>query len=102
MDLQPGETVILEKLANIRRKFEYAGGKVVLTNQRVLLVPHAMNLDSRPAEVALADIASVEPFSQFGFVPTGVRLTRNDGAQQHFICWGRAAVMSAIRAAMPG
>jgi hypothetical protein len=96
MDLQPGETVLIETLANIRRKFEYAGGRVRVTDQRVLLEPHAVNFDSRPAEVALADITTVEPFNQFFFIPTGVRLTLQDGSQQHFITWSRKAVIDAI------
>ena len=96
MNPEPDETVLVEKAANVRRKFEYAGGKVTVTNRRVLLVPHAINLDSRPAAVLISEITLVEPFAQFGIFPTGVRLTMRDGSQQHFICWGRQQVIDAI------
>jgi hypothetical protein len=96
MELEAGETVVLEKAANIRKAMEYAGGRVRVTNQRVLLEPHAINLDSQPAAIPLSDIAKVETYSQFGFIPTGVRLTMKDGSQQHFIVFGRKQVIDAI------
>ncbi len=96
MELEPGEVVALEKPANIRRRFEYAGGRVRVTDRRILLEPHAVNLDSRPVAIPIAEVARVDTYSQFGVIPTGVRLTLKDGSQQHFIVFGRKQVIDAI------
>ena len=41
-------------------------------------------------------MARVDTYSQFGVIPTGVRLTLKDGSQQHFIVFGRKQVIDAI------
>jgi hypothetical protein len=97
MQPAPGEKVIVTQAANIRKVGEYAGGILTLTNKRIVVEPHKVNLNSAPVEIALADIASVTPFPVFGIVPTGMQITLKDGSEQRLVVWGRAALMALIR-----
>jgi hypothetical protein len=99
MKLEAGETTLLTKAANIRKSMEYAGGKLTLTDRRLVVEPHNLNIDSHAVDIALANIATVEPFPMFGFIPTGVRLGLKDGTEQRLVVWGRAEVMAAIKKA---
>ncbi len=44
--LREGERVIRSGAANHRRGFEAVGGRLVLTNQRLLFAPHALNIQT--------------------------------------------------------
>jgi hypothetical protein len=97
MHLGQHETVIHRRAANIRKKAEYAGGMLTLTNRRLVVEAHGANLDPHPVEIPLVNIASVEPFGIFGFVPTGVRIALKDGREERLAIWGRRATINAIR-----
>lgn len=99
IDLGQGETVLLEKAANIRKAVEYAGGKMTLTNRRLVVRPHALNINSDTVDIPLVNIASVEPFNVLGLVPTGLKINLKDGSDQRLVVWGRGAVADAIRKA---
>jgi hypothetical protein len=100
LGLKDKETVLDERPANIRRGMEYAGGKMVLTNRRLLLRPHGLNANSRPVDIDLADIASVEPFNQFWVIPSGMRVVLKDGDEHRLVVGGRDATIELIRSAV--
>ncbi|MET3924052.1 hypothetical protein [Devosia sp. 2618] len=95
--LEPGETVVLDTLGDIGKGVGFAKGRVVLTTQRLLLRPDGFNLDNRPSDVALADVASVEAFNILGFIPWGVTLRCRDGRVQKLRVMGRDRLVAAIR-----
>jgi len=92
--LEDGETVVLEKPANIRRHLDYVVGKVRVTNRRLQF--ELSRLNARVASIPLKDIARVETFSRFGLIPTGVRVTLRDGSEWRFGVLGRKQVIDAI------
>ncbi len=99
MKLEAGESTILSKAANIRKKVEYAGGTLTLTDRRLVVEPHNINIDSNAVDIPLANIAGVEPFNVLFVVPNGVLVRLKDGTEQRLVVWGREAVMAAIRKA---
>jgi hypothetical protein len=97
MQPNPGEKVLLVQAANIRKAAEYAGGQLTLTDKRLVVEPHKVNLDSAPVEIALGDIAAVEPFPVFGVVPTGMLIRLKSGGEQRLVVWGRKALIALIK-----
>src|SRR2546428_11666421 len=57
--LQVGEDVLAEVSANLVRGHEVVGGKMRITNRRVLFQPAAYNWQKKPVKLALADVAEV-------------------------------------------
>ena len=96
-DISAGENILLKKAANIKRRFEYAGGWVIVTDKAVVLKPHKLNISNKADRIELASITKVGKYKQFGLIPTGVVITTNDGQEYRFICWGRQKVIEIIK-----
>ena len=59
MDLLPNEQIIMEGAANKQQSFfSNKGGKLILTNQRLVFKAHAFNFGSKLDEVSLSELAS--------------------------------------------
>lgn len=56
-----GELTIMEVPANLWRGWEAVGGKLTITNQRVVFLPHGVNFHKAPLEIELDSIESVGP-----------------------------------------
>ena len=80
------------------------GGRLFLTNQRLLFEAHRVNVQREPLDVRLASIRGVAGgWTKFlGFiplVPNALIVTLDRGDPVRFTVWGRAAWMAAIEAA---
>src|SRR6476646_9112506 len=58
--LDVGEQVIREGAANMQRGWEAVGGRLFLTNRKLLFQSHRFNIQSGPSEIPLHDIADVQ------------------------------------------
>lgn len=56
-----GERTVMEVPANLWRGWEAVGGRLTITNQRVIFLPHGLNIHKAPVEIELDSIASVGP-----------------------------------------
>lgn len=56
-----GEQTVLEEPANLWRGWEAVGGKVTITNKRLLFVPHPLNIQRPVLEIPLDRIVAVGP-----------------------------------------
>jgi hypothetical protein len=60
------------------------GGKLFLTNQRILFAPHRGQPGSQPLSVELEEIANAEPFSYMGFISGALRVITRSGHEEQF------------------
>lgn len=92
MQLRKGEVSVLKKVASIRGAMGFAGGRIELTNRRLCLEPRV----GKAIDIPLSDIRGIEPFNQYGIVPTGIRLSLRNGKTVEFTCYGRGEAIKEI------
>jgi hypothetical protein len=103
--LPPGETLIREGGASLQRGVEVVGGRLFLTNQRLLFEPHAITFQRDAVETPLSDIEALVPlwtklFGLLPIVPNVVGLKTFSGADLEFLVFSRKAWLEAIAGQM--
>ena len=108
IELAPSETVIREGGANLQRGWEAVGGRLFLTNARLVFASHSFNVQTGPVEILLADIRQVMPcWTKFlGLLPIANNslAISTDQGEHRFVVHGRTEWVKAIhsaRAAIP-
>jgi hypothetical protein len=104
--LRPGERVIKEGPANLQKSLETVGGKLYLTNQRLVFESHQINVQRGTTEVPLAHIHSSRPcWTKFlGVVPlfpNSLAVATQQGEEYRFVLFGRHAWSAAIESQRP-
>ena len=105
IELRPTERLIKEGGASLQRGLETVGGRLFLTNTRLFFQSHALNVQTGPTEIGLAQVRGTERrFSKFlGLVPlfpNSLAVLTASGAEYSFILFGRADWETAIRETM--
>jgi hypothetical protein len=85
-----GEKQIMEGKANKSGWYGSRGGKLILTNQRLLFVDHGFNIRQGGDAISLKDIMSVEPSITFLLVmpipmPTSIKIRTQSGSVNKYI-----------------
>lgn len=83
--LLDGERLLYEGAANHLVPGEGVGGRLFLTNRRLIFISHSFNVQNHAGWCALADIQKVERFRVIGILPTGLRLSLASGDEARFI-----------------
>jgi hypothetical protein len=90
------EELIEKSAANLMRGVEAVGGRMILTNQRVLFEAHKINVQAAPLAIPLSKIESVAPSRTLGIVPNGITIRCYSGEEYRFVVWGRKRIISKI------
>ena len=102
IELKPGENLIRSTPANMQRGLEAVGGKLYLTDSRILFTSHKFNFQNGPTEIALAAVDSVQlSWTRiFGMVPVFPNsfVVRAAGAEYSFVTSTREQWLKAIGA----
>ena len=94
-ELKNGEEILSDTVANLMRGFEGVGGRLKITNQRLLFEAHSFNLQSMPTEIPLEYIVEVKKVNNAGFIPNGLLIcTKN--VEYKFVVWGRGKLITII------
>ena len=101
IELMENEKIIKKGSANIQRGIEQVGGKLYLTNERIIFKSHKFNFQSGNTEIKLENISSViKSWTKFlGFiplVPNSIKLSTKEGSKFRFVINGRSKWISAI------
>ena len=103
IELRPDEKLFKEGAANLQRGLETVGGRLFLTDSRLVFSSHRFNVQTGTTEVDLSNVQSVSPcWTKFlGIVPLVPNsLAVASAAGEHrFVLFGRAAWAQAIRSA---
>lgn len=97
------EKIVKEGSANLQKNIETVGGKLYLTNQRLVFEAHALNIQSGAIEVELANIQSSEKcwtklFGILPLFPNSLAVYTKEGKEFRFALFGRGAWAAAIDA----
>jgi GRAM domain len=104
--LQPNETIVREGRANLQKGLETVGGRLYLTNQRLIFEAHKVNFQAGTTEVLLSTVRSLHPsWTKFlGFIPVfpnSLSVITHNGQEFAFVLNGRATWQIAIAAQLP-
>jgi hypothetical protein len=84
-----GERVLLVGAANHFLRGEGRGGKLMLTERRLIFTSHGKNFQNQGLEVPLAEIVSCRPRRTLGIIPNGLEVVRASGQVERFVVWNR-------------
>ncbi len=99
--LRSGESTIRNSAANLQKGLETVGGKLWLTDQRLIFEAHKFNVQGGNTEIDFADIQGVRPcWTRFlgiiPLVPNSLAVSATDGREYRFVLMGRGAWANAI------
>lgn len=105
--LRQGEQILKEGVANLQKNTETVGGKLCLTNQRLVFEAHKINVQGGTTELELSNIQSLRPcWTQFlGLIPlfpNSLAIFTKQGKEYRFVLFGRHAWAAAIEAQANG
>ena len=96
IDVEPGETFVREAGANRILNVEGVGGKLVLTDRRLIFKSHKVNIQVHQFSVPLNDIQSAEAGKTVGFLKNVLMVYLKDGSRNKFIVFEPDEWVSAI------
>ena len=96
----PEERIIREGPANHFRRFEGVGGRLFLTDQRLVFKSHGLNIQRHELSLPLDEIVDAQPSMTAWVIRNGLLVTTKGGRRERFVVEGRdewaASVMSAV------
>ena len=107
LNLRGGESQVRVGKANKTSLFWASGGKLILTNQRLLFLGHGMNLGKRGLVLELKDVFSVEKGITFSIfapipIPNAIKIHGQDGTVHKFTVTKRGEWIEAISKILGG
>lgn len=79
------ETILFGSQANHLRGIESIGGKLYLTNKRLVFKSHNFNFKNEMLSIARTDIVSIGTFKSLGLIANGLSVTLKDHKTEKFI-----------------
>ncbi|EAQ42966.1 GRAM domain-containing protein [Polaribacter sp. MED152] len=84
-DLLNNETVEEEIFANLFRGIEGVGGKIFLTNERLIFKSHSLNIQKGQTDINYSDIVSVDKRKTAKLIYNGIRIITKQGVKYDFV-----------------
>ena len=99
--LNENEQIVKQGAANLQKGLEAVGGKLFLTNHRLVFEAHKMNIQGGNTEINLSDIrSSVKGWTKFlgliPLMPNTLAICADSGQEYRFVLFGRGAWEAAI------
>lgn len=85
LDTEAGETILFDTGANHFKGVEAVGGKLYLTNQRLVFKSHKFNIQNHELSINLSDIDKIEKHKTLGLVDNGLSVTTIDNRNEKFV-----------------
>ena len=85
IDMSSSEQIVRDVAASMRRGIETVGGRLLITNKRLLFQAHALNIQKLPAEIPYNNISEIRRFKNLGIVNNGASIILNSGMEYKFI-----------------
>jgi GRAM domain-containing protein/AAA domain-containing protein len=101
----PNETFVKDGAANLQRGIETVGGKLYLTNQRLVFESHALNIQTGTTIIPLSSINRTRKcwtkfLNIFPVFPNSIAVSTKEGKEYRFVAFGRQDWIDAIGAAV--
>jgi hypothetical protein len=91
-----GEQILADVAANLFRGSEGVGGRLKITNRRILFEAHEINFQKQPAEILISDIAEATARNTLGIIPNGLLIRTKEGDEYKFVVWGRGRLIELV------
>lgn len=93
-ELDAGETVLKSSNANLQRGVETVGGRLHLTDRRLIFESHAFNVQTGASVVALSQIVDAEPvwtlfLGRIPLMPNSLAVRTRERYELRFVLFGR-------------
>lgn len=83
--LRESERLLKHGVASHRRGWETVGGRLYLTDRRLMFQPHLFNLQIEEWCVGLTEVEEVRAFLTLGFIPNGLSVVTSDGEERFLV-----------------
>lgn len=80
-----GEDILFETPANHFKGLEGVGGKLYLTNKRVIFKSHKLNLQNHQLSINLSDISGAERYKTLGIINNGLAINTRENTTEKFV-----------------
>jgi hypothetical protein len=105
LELNHGEQLVKKSGANMMRGIESVGGMLYLTDQRLVFVSHAMNIQTGSSAINLTDVVEVSKswtkfLNAIPIMPNSISVLTHDQQIFQFVVFGRKHWITAIEAAI--
>ncbi|HEV7381049.1 MAG TPA: GRAM domain-containing protein, partial [Dyadobacter sp.] len=84
IELDNDEFLILQSIGTHLKGIDAVGGKLVLTNKRLIFKSQKLNIQPHKLSIPLTDITSVCRTKTLGLVNNGLAITTTDGIVENF------------------
>jgi hypothetical protein len=100
-ELKQGEHIIKQGFANLQKGIETVGGRLYLTNQRLVFEAHTINVQGGTTEIELSNINTTKKcWTKFlGLIPlfpNSLAVFTKTGEEYQFVVFGRGKWAAAI------
>ena len=85
IDLDPNETILFHTPANHFKGLEGVGGKLYLTNWRLVFQSHKLNIQNHQLSINLMDIQSVNRYKTLGLVNNGLTIVTTNTTEKFVV-----------------
>jgi GRAM domain len=85
IETESDENILLETPANHIKGIEGVGGKLYLTNKRLIFKSHKLNVQNHQFSLKLTDIKNVDRFKNAGFLNNGLSITTMMGKEKFVV-----------------
>ena len=89
LELGNSENLVKQGSANHWQGWEAVGGRLFLTDQRLVFKSHRFNLQKHQTSIGLEEIAFIKPSNIFLVVPNGMSVFLKNGNKEEFVVWNR-------------
>ena len=85
IDVDSDESILFQTGANHFKGIEGVGGKLYLTNKRLVFKSHKLNIQNHLLSICLSDIITVDRYKTLNIVNNGLSVTTNQGIIEKFV-----------------
>lgn len=85
IETKPDEAILHETNANHFKGVEGVGGKLYLTNKRLVFKSHKLNIQNHELSIRLSDIKKVAKYKTLGIINNGLSVTTCDKNIERFV-----------------
>ncbi len=83
------EQILADKPANLLRDFVSIGGRIKVTNTKLIFKSHIFNFEKITEEIPLNNIESVHKKNTLGIIPNRMLIKLKSGVEYNFVVTGR-------------
>ena len=102
IELEPGETLVHETLANHFKGMEGVGGNLYLTDKRLVFKSHKLNIQNHELSMPLSSITRIERSKTLGILNNGLLIQQNEYKPEKFVVQGGSEWIQKIIATKNG